>query len=173
MTGNFEQPKHTGASAAWPEASCVSLRSQGLAQPGTNLVQAEDILTPEELAAYSVFSALTKRFAQPGLKVPDSWVNEKTRGRCRTFSVSLRLLRCSLPLRFAQPGRNRADSMPASRELRAIQFGCPPGSPTLATWLTAPAPRTQVQQDRIFPSAGNRPATDRTRSQDDKMPKPA
>jgi len=50
-------------------------------------------------------------------------------------------LRCSLPLRFAQPGRNRADSMPASRELRAIQFGCPPGSPTLAAWLTAPAPQ--------------------------------
>ena len=54
MTGTIEQPKHTGASAAWPEASCVSLRSQGLAQPGTNLVQADDILTPEELAAYAL-----------------------------------------------------------------------------------------------------------------------
>jgi len=57
---------------------------------------------------------------------------EKTRGRCRTFSVSLRLLRCSLPLRFAQPGRNRADSMPASRALRPIQLGAPAGDFALA-----------------------------------------
>ena len=70
MTGNFEQPKHTGASAARPEASCVSLRSQGLAQPGTSLVQADDILTPEELAAI--------------LKVPDSWVYERPAGAAET-----------------------------------------------------------------------------------------
>jgi hypothetical protein len=103
MTGNFEQPKHTGASVAWPEASCVSLRSQGLAQPGTNLVQADDIITPEELARLSVslcspalcfaeFATLVATgLAQPGLKVPDSWVYEKTRGRCRNPIPCLRL----------------------------------------------------------------------------------
>ncbi len=64
MTGNFEHPKRTGASADWTEASA-------------NLVQAEDILTPEELAAR--------------LKVPDSWVYEKTRGRCRNPIPCLRL----------------------------------------------------------------------------------
>jgi excisionase family DNA binding protein len=41
------------------------------------LVKAEDILTPEELAAR--------------LKVPDSWVYEKTRGRCRNPIPCLRL----------------------------------------------------------------------------------
>ena len=35
-----------------------------------------------------VRSALTKKFAQPGLKVPDSWIYEKTRGRCRYLSGS-------------------------------------------------------------------------------------
>jgi hypothetical protein len=97
MTGTIEQPKHTGASAAWPEAS-------------TSLVQADDILTPEELAAYSVFSALTKRFAQPGLKVLDSWVYEKTRGRCR-------------------------NPIPCLRLGRYVRYWV-----AVATWLTAPAP---------------------------------
>ena len=41
------------------------------------MVQADDILTPEELAAK--------------LKVPDSWVYEKTRGRCRNPIPCLRL----------------------------------------------------------------------------------
>jgi hypothetical protein len=103
MTGNFEQPKHTGASAAWPEAS-------------TSLVQADNILTPEELAAR--------------LKVPDSWVYEKTRGRCRTFSGSSALAAC----RATGP-------IPCLRLGRYVRFNwVPPGSPTLATWLTAPAP---------------------------------
>jgi hypothetical protein len=58
MTGNVEHPKRSGASATseWTKESA-------------SLVKAEDILTPEELAAR--------------LKVPDSWVYEKTRGRCR------------------------------------------------------------------------------------------
>src|ERR1022692_1569157 len=124
MTGNFEQPKHTGARDAWPEAS-------------TSLVQADDILMPEEVARLTVSlcspalcfaevaTLVATGLAQPGLKVPDSWVYEKTRGRCRNYRVPLRLLRCSLPLRFAQPGRNRADSTPASRALRVIQLGAP------------------------------------------------
>lgn len=41
------------------------------------MVQAENILTPEELAAR--------------LKVPDSWVYEKTRRRCRNPIPCLRL----------------------------------------------------------------------------------
>jgi hypothetical protein len=99
MTGNFEQPKHTGASAAWPEAS-------------TSLVQADDILTPEELAAK--------------LKVPDSWVYEKTRGRCR-------------------------NPIPCLRLGRYVRFNwVPPGSPTLATWLTAPA-RPDTRPARPMP----------------------
>jgi len=113
MTGNFEQPKHTGASAAWPEAS-------------TSLVQADDILTPEELARLSVslcspvlcfaeFAPVVQAgLAQPGLKVPDSWVYEKTRGRCR-------------------------NPIPCLRLGRYVRFNwVPPGSPTLATWLEVP-----------------------------------
>src|ERR1700678_2131637 len=69
MTGIVEHPKRTGAAS--PEASA-------------NLLKAETILTPEELAAR--------------LKVPDSWVYEKTR---------------TLP---------ESDSMPASRALCAIQL---------------------------------------------------
>jgi len=66
MTGNFEHTNRTGQSAAssGPEASA-------------NLVQAEDVITPEELAAR--------------LKVRDSWVYEKTRGRCRNPIPCLRL----------------------------------------------------------------------------------
>jgi excisionase family DNA binding protein len=83
MAGNLEQTKRTGASAAWTEAS--------------SLVKAEDILTPEELAAR--------------LKVPDSWVYEKTRGRCR-------------------------NPIPCLRLGRYVRFDCT----AVATWLTAPAP---------------------------------
>ena len=87
MTGNFEQPKHTGARDAWPEAS-------------TSLVQADDILMPEEVARLTVSlcspalcfaevaTLVATGLAQPGLKVPDSWIYEKTRGRCRYLSGS-------------------------------------------------------------------------------------
>jgi hypothetical protein len=130
--GIFEQPKHTGASAAWPEASCVSLRSQGLAQPGTNLVQAEDILTPEELAVYA-FSLRSPRDSRSrGSRCPTPGFTRRPAGGAAVYQVPLRLLRCSLPLRFAQPGRNRADSMPASRALRPIQLGAPAGDFALA-----------------------------------------
>ncbi len=61
MTWNVEHPKRAGAASA----------------EGSSLVKAEDILTPEELAAR--------------LKVPDSWVYEKTRGRCRNPIPCLRL----------------------------------------------------------------------------------
>jgi hypothetical protein len=82
MTGNFEQPKHTGARDAWPEAS-------------TSLVQADDILTPEEVAAK--------------LNVPDSWVYEKTRKRCRNPIPCLRLGRyVRLVGRGDMAGRPRA-----------------------------------------------------------------
>jgi hypothetical protein len=114
MTGNFDQPKHTGASAAWPEASCVSLRSQGLAQPGTNLVQADDILTPEELAAR--------------LKVPDSWVYEKTRGR----------------------GRN---PIPCLRLWRYVRFNWV----AVVTWLAAPAPHDATPTRPSLPNRRNAP----------------
>jgi len=67
MTGNFEQPKHTGASAAWPEAS-------------TSLVKVDDILTPRSLPLIR-FLCAHQGVRAPGLKVPDSWVYEKTRGR--------------------------------------------------------------------------------------------
>jgi hypothetical protein len=60
MSGTIEPTKRT----EWAEAS-------------RTLVQAEDILKPEELAAR--------------LKVPDSWVYEKTRGRCRNPIPCLRL----------------------------------------------------------------------------------
>jgi len=49
---------------------------------------------------------------------------EKTRGRCRTFSVSLRLLRCSLPLRFAQPGAT--GPIPCLRLGRYVRFNWVP-----------------------------------------------
>lgn len=58
---------------ARPAASAAS----EWAEESANLVKAEDILTPEELAAR--------------LKVPDSWVYEKTRGRCRNPIPCLRL----------------------------------------------------------------------------------
>jgi excisionase family DNA binding protein len=111
MTGNFEHTKRTSDSAASSraEGSCVSLRSsfplhslrecnraQELAQPG--LVQAEDIITPEELAAR--------------LKVPESWVYEKTRGRCR-------------------------NPIPCLRLGRYVRFDWT----AVATWLSAPAPQ--------------------------------
>jgi len=111
--GNFEQPKHTGASAAWPGASCVSLRSKVSRNRGTNLVQADDILTPEELAAYafSLRSPIGSR--NRGLKVPDSWVYENTRGRCR-------------------------NPIPCLRRGRDLRFKWAPLiRPTRATWLTA------------------------------------
>jgi len=87
MTGNVEHTKRTGASAAseWAGESA-------------NLVKAEDILTPEELAAR--------------LKVPDSWVYEKTRGRCR-------------------------NPIPCLRLGRYVRFDWT----SVATWLTAPAPQ--------------------------------
>jgi hypothetical protein len=65
MTGNFEHTKRTGASAESTRAEAAPL------------LQAEDIITPEELAAR--------------LKVPDYWVYEKTRGRCRNPIPCLRL----------------------------------------------------------------------------------
>ncbi len=86
MPGNFEQPKRARKSASvYAEASA-------------SLVRAEDILTPEELAAR--------------LKVPDSWVYEKTRGRCR-------------------------NPIPCLRLGRYVRFNWV----AVATWLTAPAPQ--------------------------------
>ena len=87
MTGNFEHRNRTSQSAAssWAEASA-------------NLVKAEDIITPEELAAK--------------LKVPDSWVYEKTRGRCR-------------------------NPIPCLRLGRYVRFNWV----AVAAWLTAPAPQ--------------------------------
>jgi hypothetical protein len=93
------------------------------ADESASLVKAEDILTPEELAA------------RP--KVPDSWVYEKTRGRCRTFpgsSALAALSGSSALVVLAQLGRNRADSMPAARALCTIDWTA------VATWLTTPAP---------------------------------
>jgi hypothetical protein len=66
MAGTIEHPIRTGTSAAWAEAS-------------SSLVKAEDIITPEQLAAR--------------LKVSDSWVYEKTRGRCRN-PIPCRRLGC-------------------------------------------------------------------------------
>jgi excisionase family DNA binding protein len=80
MTGTVEHPKRT----AQAEVS--------------SLVKAEDILTPEELAAR--------------LKVPDSWVYEKTRGRCR-------------------------NPIPCLRLGRYVRFDWT----SVAAWLTAPAPQ--------------------------------
>jgi excisionase family DNA binding protein len=87
MTGNFEHAKSTGTSA-------TSSRDESSA----SLVKAEDIITPEELAAR--------------LKVPDSWVYEKTRGRCR-------------------------NPIPCLRLGRYVRFDWT----AVATWLTAPAPQ--------------------------------
>jgi len=87
MTGNFEHANRTSQSAAssWAEASAC-------------LVKAEDIITPEELASR--------------LKVPDSWVYEKTRGRCR-------------------------NPIPCLRLGRFVRFNWV----AVAAWLTAPAPQ--------------------------------
>jgi excisionase family DNA binding protein len=120
MTGIVEHPKRTGASASWAETSSVSLRSQELAQPGANLVKAEDILTPEELAAR--------------LKVPDSWVYEKTRGRCRNPIPCLRLGRY---VRFDWTAVAKWLSAPAPQET------CParPGVPNRRTAARPISPR--------------------------------
>ena len=97
MTGTVEHPKRT----AQAEVS--------------SLVKAEDILTPEELAAR--------------LKVPDSWVYEKTRGRFR-------------------------NPIPCLRLGRYVRFDWT----VVATWLTAPTPQETGRQGRIFRAAGKRPA---------------
>jgi hypothetical protein len=112
MTGNFEQPKHTGGSAAWPEAS-------------TSLVQADDIIMPEELAAYAFSLRSPRGSRNRGSRCQTPGFTRRPAGAATLFQVPLRLPRCALPLRFAQPGRNRADSMPASRALRSIQLGAP------------------------------------------------
>jgi excisionase family DNA binding protein len=96
MTGNFEHTKRMGANAAWAEASA-------------SLVKAEDILTPEELAAR--------------LKVPDSWVYEKTRGRCR-------------------------NPIPCLRLGRYVRFDWT----SVATWLTAPAPQDTRPAKPVLPN---------------------
>src|ERR1019366_598062 len=87
MTGNLEHPNRPGQSAAseWAEASA-------------SLVNAADILTSEELAAR--------------LKVPDSWVYERIRVRCR-------------------------NPIPCLRLGRYVQFNWT----AVSTWLTAPAPQ--------------------------------
>jgi excisionase family DNA binding protein len=69
-----------------------------------SLVKADDILTPKELAAR--------------LKVPDSWVYEKTRGRCR-------------------------NTIPCLRLGRYIRFDWT----AVATWLTAPQDTTPARPD--------------------------
>jgi excisionase family DNA binding protein len=80
MTGKLEPTNTTGAS------------------PPTHGLQADDIITPEELASM--------------LKVPESWVYEKTRRRCRNPIPCLRLGKY---IRF---------------DFRAV-----------AAWLAAPAPQ--------------------------------
>jgi excisionase family DNA binding protein len=86
-----------------------------------NLVKAEDILTPEELAAR--------------LKVPDSWVYEKTRGRCR-------------------------NPIPCLRLGRYVRFDWT----AVASWLTTPAPsetrqaRPDLRNRRTVRSLSPRPA---------------
>src|ERR1700689_2278785 len=96
MTGNFEHTKRRGASAEWTKESA-------------SLVKAEDILTPEDLA--------------PRLKVPDSWVYEKTRGRCR-------------------------NPIPCLRLGRYVRFDWA----AVATWLTAPAPQEPRPSKPDLPS---------------------
>ncbi len=93
MTRNFEHTKRMSQSAAAP------------AEVSATLVKAEDIITHEELAAR--------------LKVPDSWVYEKTRGRCR-------------------------NPIPCLRLGRYVRFDWT----AVATWLTAPAPRKRVPEGR-------------------------
>lgn len=101
MTGTIEHTKHTGANAAseWTKESA-------------SLVKAEDILTPEELAAR--------------LKVPDSWVYEKTRGRCR-------------------------NPIPCLRLGRYVRFDWT----AVATWLTAPEPHETRSAKPDLPNREN------------------
>jgi len=98
MTGNFDHTQRTGQSAA-------SSRTETSANP----VKAEDIITPEELAAR--------------LKVPESWVYEKTRGRCR-------------------------NPIPCLRLGRYVRFDWT----TVAIWLTAPAPQETPPARPSLPS---------------------
>jgi excisionase family DNA binding protein len=72
--------------------------ASGASPPAENLLQADDIITPEELASR--------------LKVPESWVYEKTRGRCR-------------------------NPIPCLRLGRYVRFDWL----AVAAWLTAPAPQ--------------------------------
>ena len=113
MTGNVEHPKRMGGNAAWAEASA-------------NLVKAEDILTPEELAAR--------------LKVPDSWVYEKTRGRCRSLSGS-----------SALATRRATGPIPCLRSGRYVRFDWP----AVATWPSAPEPQETRPARPDLPSRRN------------------
>jgi predicted DNA-binding transcriptional regulator AlpA len=88
-------------------------------------VKAEEILKPEELAGR--------------LKVPDSWVYEKTRGRCRTFPGSSALGRASA-----------TGPIPCLRLGRYVRFDWT----AVATWLAAPAPQNTARQYRIFRTGG-------------------
>jgi len=98
MTGKLEPTNTTGAS------------------PPTHALQADDIITPEELANR--------------LKVPESWVYEKTRGRCR-------------------------NPIPCLRLGRYVRFDWL----AVAAWLTAPAPQDTRPARPAFPrpALANRP----------------
>jgi hypothetical protein len=113
MTGTIEHPNRTGASAAseWAEASCVSLRSQtqvgsalrataGLAQPGASLVKAEDIITPEELAAHSFSLRSPTGSRNRGSRCPTHGSTKRPAAAAAIYQVPLRLLRGAQPGRF-------------------------------------------------------------------------
>jgi len=87
MTGTIEQPKHTGASAAWPEAS-------------TTLVQADDILTPEELAAYAFSLRSPRGSRNRGSSCPTPGSTRRPAGAAAVYEVPLHLLRGTQPGRF-------------------------------------------------------------------------
>jgi hypothetical protein len=121
MTGNFEQPKHRGASAAWPEASCVSLRSQGLAQPGTNLVRAEVTLTPEELAGYA-FSLRSPRGSHNlGSRCQTPGFTKRPAGAAALFQVSSALAALIRRL-CASRNRGATGPIPCLRLGRYVRF---------------------------------------------------
>jgi hypothetical protein len=110
MTGTIEHPKRTGGASNDESA---------------NLVQAGDILTPEELAAYAFSLRSPRGSRNRGSRCPTPGFYEKTRGRCRVCSGS-----------SALAAQRATGPIPSLRLGRYVRFNWV----AVGTWLTAPTP---------------------------------
>jgi hypothetical protein len=84
MTGTIEQSKRTAASDARADES-------------GNLVKAEDILTPEELAAYAFDLRSPRSSRNRGSRCPTPGSTKRPAGAADIYQVPLRLLRGAEP----------------------------------------------------------------------------